>query len=272
MKKLLTLLTICSLEFSFIPQVFAMTEGVMQQTASNSPKLNPTREAIKATITEDRITHLNQRADKEITRRITSLTNLVNRINSIPRLTPTQKANFASQIQNEITSLTTLKAKIDADTDLQTLRTDVQSIVQSYRVYALYMPQIEIVMAADRMLDLNSVFGTLEAKLQTRITQAQTAGNNVSALQTTYTDLVAKLNDATTQTQNAINAVIALTPQGYPGNKTTLMSARTMLKTARQDIEAAYKDARTIIEGLKAFKPKPSPNISGAPTSSSSGI
>jgi hypothetical protein len=62
--------------------------------------------------------------------------------------------------------------------------------------------------------------------------------------------MTTKLTNAKTQATDAINAVLPLTPDGYPGNKTTLQSARSMLVMARQDIQAAHKDEQQIRQDL----------------------
>ncbi len=114
------------------------------------------------------------------------------------------------------------QTKIQNDTDAQTLTTDKQSIVKSYRVYALFMPKIRIIAHADRILE---VANEMKAK-------------------TTSTDALSKIADAQTQAQNAINAVSPLTPDGYPGNKTTLDSARGMLRTALADLKTARQSMK----------------------------
>lgn len=211
----------------------------------------PTGAGAKAAVRQDAvISRLKTRADNEITRRVNALTLLSGRINDIKRLTTDQKNTLTSQITDQINALTTLKTKIDADTDLATLRTDVQSIVQSYRIFALYIPKTYIIVRADRLLDLVDAFTTLQGKLQTRIDTAKTAGDDITAMQSLMTDMTGKLADAKTQATNAINAVLPLTPDGYPGNKATLQSARTMLVTARQDIQGAHQDEKQIRQDL----------------------
>lgn len=223
MKKLI----IALLSFS----VFA-TSPVFAQT--------PTSVATRAAARQDAlISRLKTRADNEITRRVSALTKLQDRINSIKRLTSDQKTSLTSQVQDQITALDTLKAKINADTDIATLRTDVQSIVKSYRIFALYIPKMYIIAHADRLLDIIDVLTGIEGKLQAR-------GGSQSLL----SDMTAKLADAKTQATNAIDAVLPLTPDGYPANKTTLSSARTMLVTARKDIQAAHKDGQQIRQAL----------------------
>src|SRR2546430_118634 len=75
------------------------------------------------------LARLKDLANKELARRLTALQTVINKINGVKRLTSEQKASLTSQVQQDIASLTALQTKIQADTDLTTLRTDVQSIV-----------------------------------------------------------------------------------------------------------------------------------------------
>jgi predicted nucleic acid-binding Zn-ribbon protein len=206
---------------------------------------------------EDRITDLKNRANREIDRRIEKLTDLMNKISNAKHLTSDQISSLTASIQTEINNLTALKTKIAADTDLATLRSDVQSIVKSYRVYVLYIPKIAIMFAGNRIIDIVTKMTDpttgIVSKLQTRL-----QGNTDANLQADLTDMQAKLTDAKTQAQNAINTVSSLTPDGYPANVSILQNARSMLQTARQDIVSAIKDAKMIIQGLHAMN-KPTP-------------
>src|SRR6202012_2000296 len=58
------------------------------------------------------------RGDTEITRRIAALNDLNTRIQAMQKVTDTFKAGISASITNEVSTLTSLKAKIDADTDL----------------------------------------------------------------------------------------------------------------------------------------------------------
>ncbi len=237
--------------FIVISSSFIVTLNVNAQTTTSSPN--------KALNQAERMTDLKSRADTEISRRITALNKILGRLSTIKHLTDAQKVSFTTQIQNEITTLTSLKTKIDADTDLTTLKTDVQSIVTAYRVYALFIPQIQLVAAADRELNVADEITTLAGKLQTRIQNAQTAGNNTATLQADLTDMQNKIADAKTHANNAIALVTPLTPSGYPGNKGVMQNARALLQTGHQDLVAAGKDAKSIIQGLRDFKTTPEP-------------
>lgn len=199
---------------------------------------------------EKKVGTLQERANREITRRIASLKMLIGRLNNLKRISADQKATLVTQVQTEIDNLTALQAKIKADTDIETLKTDVQSIVTSYRIYALFMPKIAILAMAERLDAAVDQMTDLTTKLQTRIEAAKSAGKEVGALQSTVIAMQKKIADAKTQEQNAINVVLPLTPDGYPGNKSTLQDARKMLQKGHQDLVEARKDSKVIIKGL----------------------
>ena len=198
--------------------------------------------ASRSAVRQDAVmSRLKTRADNEITRRVAALTRLLGRITEMKRVSSDQKTTLTSQVQEQIDALNTLKTKIDADGDIATLRADVQSIVKSYRIFALYIPKMYIIAHADRLLDVIEDLTAISEKLKAR-------GGSATLL----ADMTAKLTAAKTQAQNAIAAVTPLVPDGYPGNKTTLQSARTMLVTARADIQAAHKDGQQIRQALAA--------------------
>ncbi|MGE5042361.1 MAG: hypothetical protein ACM3IJ_05680 [Candidatus Levyibacteriota bacterium] len=200
--------------------------------------------------------NLRNRADTEIQRRLTALNELLTRVNNLKHVSATNKTTYTTAIQTEVTNLTALKTKIDADTDAATLKTDVKSIVDSYRIFALFMPQIRLLSASDSITDITDNLTALTGKLQTRITTAQSAGQNVASLQTLLTDMQTKIADAKTQATTIATDVAPLTPAGYPGNKTTLEAARKTLQSAFQDLKTAGQDAKQIITALVAMKDK----------------
>lgn len=252
-----------ALSMVMVGALFFGTTAVFAQTPTGT-SVSPTFKARITERAENLVDRLKDKANREIDRRIAGLNRLIDLINRIKHLTDSQKNDLKSQVQSQIDSLNTLKTKIAGDTDIATLRTDVQSIVKSYRIYALFIPKAYIIVHADRLLNIADEMNQISTKLQSRIDSAKSAGNDTSAAQTLMTDRAAKIADAITQAQNAIKAVMPLTPDGFPGNKTTLQSARTMLQTARADLRAAHKDGMQILQILRGFKkttttPKPTP-------------
>lgn len=223
--------------FSSSP-VFALTDSTKTLAANDDTKL--------ATI--------KTRANAEIDKRVTSLSDLISKINSIKRLTASEKSSYISDIQTNISDLKALKIKVDADTALQAIKTDIKDIYNTFRIYAVYMPKVKLLAAVDAMSVTQTKISEELAKLNARILSDKTAGKNTATLETVYAEALAKNADALTQYTNVETTVKPLTPAGYPGNSSVLKSARSALKTASQDLHTAFNDIKTIIAGLKNFK------------------
>jgi hypothetical protein len=205
----------------------------------------------------DRLPKIIAKSDTAITKRLTSLATLNTKVQALKNVSATEKTNISNNIQTNISGLTSLKAKIDADTDVTVAATDAKTITGSYRIYALVIPQGYIASSADRVDTIDGLMTTLSAKLQSRITAAQSAGKNVTSLQASLTDLNAKVADSNTQAATAQSGVASLTPD--QGNKTVLASntaalkaSRADIKTASADLKTARQDAKTIVDGVKS--------------------
>jgi hypothetical protein len=211
---------------------------------------------VSASKSSTAVTKLITRADSEIDRRTTSLTTLASRVASINNVSASQKSSIQATVNTEETNLSALKSKIDADSDLTTLKSDVKSITEDYRIYALILPQGHIAAASDRVLTMVSMFTSLGSKFDARITADQAAGKNVTAAQSALADMRAKAADAATQANAAITATANLTPdQGSTtlsaSNKAALKGAEAHIKTATSDLKAARADVTTITKSLK---------------------
>ncbi len=202
-----------------------------------------------------RLAKVISRGDTAITARLTALANLNTRIAAMKNVSADEKTAFASQIQASTSGLTTLKAKLDADTDATAAAADAKTITGSYRIYALIIPQGYIAASADRVQTIAAMLTAISAKLQTRITANQASGKDVTAMQASLSDMNAKIADVNVQAQAAQAGIASLTPdQGnatlLASNTAALKAARADIKTATQDLQAARADAKSIIKAL----------------------
>lgn len=227
--------------------------------AQTTPAASP---ALKVDLATQRVNTLKAKADNEIDRRLLTLNLVLGQINANTKISPTSKTTLTTELQGEITNLTTLKTKIDADTDLPTLKTDVSSIVSSYRVYALVMPQVAIVQASERAMSTSDNLSAILAKLQAAVNTAKAAGQNTTAMQKTLDGVTTKLADAKTQATAAETAVLPLTPDGYPGNRTTLTASRAKVLLAHTDLKSAIKDIQSVFQSLKLITSATAPSVS----------
>ncbi len=248
---------------------------------SNASDRAATKATRVSTAEQNKIENWKNRGSQEIDRRITHLNKLVVRITEGKRITAEQKTTLTSGIQKEIAALEALKTKIAASTDLTTLRADIKSITDSYKVYLLYMPMANILRASD---DIQTVAADLEAlvpKLEILIAEMKTTSNanvnananansnenlnvktngtavsnantntvttkDITALEAKLVEMKAKIVSAKSQASQAKAAVESLTPEGYPGNKATLQGAHAMIVQGRQDLRTVIADGKAI--------------------------
>ncbi len=186
------------------------------------------------------VARLKKKADREIDRRTEALKQLVERITKAKKLSDSQKSSLTSQVEAEISSLAALKVKIEADTDVDTLRADVKSIVASYRVYALFMPMMNIIAAADKIMETADNLDALANKVAEKT-------KDTSVVQS----VKERTDDARDNAKNAANMVTLLTPEGYPDNKKELMQARETLSLARNDLAFARSALGKVLGEIK---------------------
>lgn len=222
-------------------------------SASPSPSASVRASATPNPAGSARLNNLKTRGTAEINRRIASLNAALEKLKGSTRLTPADRDALIKQVQDELTGLAALKTKLAAQTDLQAARSDVQSIVTDYRVYALMLPKARLVASADRMTTAITKLKDLEAMLQTRLTAAESNGKDVTELKKSLTDMQAKLASATNQLNGLTAKILAVTPADTNASRTALLAHRQALATAHSDLKAARVHARTIVDGLKAL-------------------
>jgi len=194
-------------------------------------------------------------ADKEISRRTNALSALSDRIEQMKNVSSSDSSSLMGQVQSQISALATLKTQIDVDTSTTTLKEDVKSITDSYRIYMLVIPQGALLAAVDRIDTLVTAMTTVGAKLQDRITVAESSGTDVSSVQATMTDYQAKVADAQAQATAAQGEIANLQPDNgvssiATANTTALKDARVKVQAAQKDLTAARKDLATITKFL----------------------
>jgi hypothetical protein len=228
--------------------VLVVSVGGIASAAVSSSNANNT-----SVTGQDRVKTIITKGDQEISRRQTALGKLNTKISSATKLTPNDKSVLTTQVTTEISGLTNLKTKLDADTDLATTKSDAQSIISEYRVYALVVPKVALIKVADDQQATESKLTALATKLQTAITAKQTAGKDVASLQTQLADMTTKTAAASAISTSIESGVISLQPSDYDSNHSVLTGDNTQLKSAHADNQAAYADAKAIAAALKSL-------------------
>lgn len=200
--------------------------------------------------------NLETRTAVEVENRIKVLNALLERMNSMKRVSASVKTNVASSIAANITALSDLKAKLATDSPAD-LKADMLLVTKGTRVYALLVPQTRILLAADRANVVAEMLTGVDAKIKARITTATTAGIDVKEIVALEADMSAKIATAKLQAAAAISAVSGLTPDNgnqakMTANLAALKAGRTALKAAEAAIRDANKDFKAIVVKFRA--------------------
>jgi len=192
--------------------------------------------------------------DKMTTNRIDALTTEKAAIDAKVGITDGQRVALDAELSSNISKMTALKAKIDADTNHTTLVADVESITIDYREYMLVIPQVALEASADHKDNVYTQLSADAAALQAKIDNMNDVTKKAEA-QAKLDDMKAKIADAKTNADAAYNGVVGLKPdQGVAdvrkANKAALDLATTELATAHQDYVAARADEDAITKLL----------------------
>ena len=98
---------------------------------------------------------------------------------------------------------------------------------------------------------IEGVFVNLEPRIATAISNAQTAGKDVTAAQAAFNDLQSQVSTAQGATNGESAQILAQTPTGFPGNWPVFLAGRTNATNAHTDLHAAYVDAQHIRADLQ---------------------
>jgi hypothetical protein len=193
------------------------------------------------------------RAHAAIERRLATLADLRSRVTGQARLTSGDRGQLLTQIDADSRGLTALDAKIQADTDRATLRTDVEAIVVDYRVYLLTVPKVHEVIAADTELAAVTRLDAIAARLQAAIDAARAHGHDTTRAQADLDAMKAKVAAADGAAAPVPGQVLPLTPPNWAtADRPVLEAARTSLVDGRADLAAARDLAHQVVADLRS--------------------
>ena len=192
----------------------------------------------------------------EIDRRLVTIQVLQDHVSNPNGLTDSDRSALQALLTADTTGLTALKAKIDGETDVTTLRADIGTIVTGYRIYLLMVPMTAEVISADSEAAAVGRLTTVAGKLQDRITTELNAGKDVASAQADLNNMTTSLGQVNTSTLAGIpTALLALTPAEYNGGTAgpVLKTDHTTLQGFRTSLDAARADAVACRAALRAL-------------------
>ncbi len=200
--------------------------------------------------------YLQALGDCEINRRVVTVQVLQNHVSNPNGLTDNDRSALQTLLTADTDGLKALKAKIDGETDVTTLRTDIGTIVTGYRIYLLMVPMAAEVISADNEAAAVGRLTTVAGNLQTRIENEAGKGKDVSQAQADLASMNTALGQVSTSTLSSMTkALLLLTPDQYNSGtaKPILASDHTTLQGFRDSLNAAHADAVACRAALRAL-------------------
>ncbi len=194
------------------------------------------------------------KGNAEIQRRLDNLSTLQSLINSASKLSTSDKTVLLNEVSSTVSGLKQLNTQLDSATTLLEARTDVQNIITEYRVYVLVVPKVHLIKIADDQLVIEDKLTALAQKLQTRITEADKTGQNVTTLLSELTSMNSLETAAQAISSSIDSSVINLQPSDYNTDQSVLEGDIAQLQKAHSDNENAFLNAKQIISALEAMK------------------
>ena len=176
----------------------------------------------------NQLQNIKTRADSLIVTRLDSLNTLLNRVQSDTKLTSSEKSSLTTEIQNDVSALTALKAKIDADTNVTTARTDAKTIITNYYIYAVFEPKVRLLVTLNNLQNTSGYIQALVPQLQNLINNLKAQGKDTSQIQPLLDDISSQLQ--------TINTTIATDIATVQNISTTSKRNPTDFTKVRQDI------------------------------------
>jgi peptidoglycan hydrolase CwlO-like protein len=233
--------------------------------ASTTP--SPTPRAPRASLQAAEATLLSTiktKCDTAVKTRVSALQGDITKINSDATITSSDKASLLATASSDISGLQSLDTTIQGDTTVQQARSDCQKIVNDYRVFVLFEPQVHLTISTDRLTVAVAKVQVMSSKLATIVGKI-TDPTQKAAAQAALTDFNSKLA-AAQSSLGGLSGVLGLTPSDYPGNKSALQSLQSALQAIRGDLQALRGDIRTIRDAVKASPPTPGGSPSPTPS------
>jgi hypothetical protein len=209
----------------------------------HDPKPNdPTTTATTTTAPDDpeqdaaRLEALRRKCLGAIDSRLTHLRRLQSRVAGAANLADAHEAALSSAVSASATGLATLRATIEADTDLATLEQHCREVVTGFRVYVLVSPQVHLAIAADNVVARAGRAEQLAERVAQAIAEAQATGADTADAEALLAEMREQIAAASAAAAGVADQVLGVTVDAFNADPTVLAGARAALRSARVDL------------------------------------
>jgi hypothetical protein len=204
----------------------------------------------------------------QIDRRVKDVDKLLARVAGAPDVTDGHRATLTAALQGARAGLVALRAEVvglatasagtatltpqheEPATETEPMSPEVAAacarMYSEFRIYVLRKPQVNLVLAADRVGRQQALFDLLASELEAAIA-AVPSDPDVAEAQRLLDDYRAKISAALLGAAGVSDAVIGFGPQDWNENHAILGPYVDVMRQVKRDLRAAKHDAKQIV-------------------------
>jgi hypothetical protein len=204
----------------------------------------------------------------QIDRRVKDVDKLLARVAGAPDVTDGHRATLTAALQGARAGLVALRAEVvglvttsagtatltpqheEPATEAEPMSPEVAAacarMYSEFRIYVLRKPQVNLVLAADRVGRQQALFDLLASELEAAIA-AVPSDPDVGEAQRLLDDYRAKISAALLGAAGVSDAVIGFGPQDWNENHAILAPYVDVMRQVKRDLRAAKHDAKQIV-------------------------
>jgi hypothetical protein len=201
--------------------------------------------ATTLTCSTAQLSFVQQHVHAAVTRREATITTLTGLLAGRPHVTDAHRATLDGLYASDAPGLRAVDAKVQADTTCLAAVTDGRTVVTSFRVYLLLVPQTRLVSASDTGTWAAGRMAAAEPAAQAAV-NAMTDPNRKAAAQARLDALTSDVAAAQSAYSGVADGALALVPADIPAAESTLDGYRTKVAQGNADLRRAVADAKAL--------------------------
>ena len=218
--------------------------GAVPALADTTPSPSPTGSSAQTCIPA-RLSYVRARVDAAVQARELTISQLTRVLAARTHITDGHRATLSSTYTADASGLRTVDAKVQADTACAQAVTDGRTVVTSFRVYLLLVPQTHLAAAADTGSYAAGQLAAVEPKAQAAI-DALTDPTTKAAAQAKLDDLKTRVGAAQSNLAGVADGALSLVPADIPAAEPTLAGYRAKVVSAHAALTQAVADAKAL--------------------------
>ncbi len=201
---------------------------------------------------EAELERLKQAAVAEVDRRLAVLEGLRDAVNSAERLVPGHRVTLTAQVVETAASLEERRAAVLNAATLRELRALIAPIVTDHWVFALAVPKVHEVIAADSLVAVGEDLSAVHERIAAAIDRAIVAGLDVTEARAALRRARTTVGEALALASDVPDRVLPITARQMPDSSATLLASAQSLGRAFEHLNESAAATRLALAELRA--------------------